>query len=1291
MAPNFFQKFVKSSTSNLDSSNSGTPRERVSSDVYSSLRSPTESVTSSTSSGGKSRARAATTSNGSSSSLASPTTPTQASVTLKSFSSSTTSASKSPSRRSSTNNSSSTGTGDSPSQSTSRIPSIITTLSGRSRSKSNKDREKQKEKEKSEKEKDRKKSLEAEKKKDSKKGDLTNRDKDSLAVAAAGDRTSWGSAYSSQPNFTIVPPSPLVHNGDLYSSSDDEDEDTRYQQKQREPNTAEPEDTVATPTLPSFSPGQDQGASKNSNNANAAGKGSAITSNSKSTSNTTTSTSPPISTSTNKNTTTTEDADNDNDMSNLAPGAYQVRKKTSNQSIKNKKGGVTPPEINVAAAVATLGGASSNYNSNANGNTASSNGTGGHMRAATAPADSVHRNGGGGNREEVLMNGAVTMRPIVESPTDLKFPASASSSSGANATPGASSITASTSNSTSASVSSNSTSNLGAPGGGGGAGLQRENTTSSILSPSADAGGKSKRPWRRSTTRKPTGLASAIAASGLAMANPSLSAAHNAQMPQVPVPPPALSAGSSKDRDKDREKNDPYMSRSPAQSAVSSGGKGRKNRSGELSPRSSKSRKSSVGSPPRSGGGGRSRRASSARSADGANEFGALRPAGPPDDASASYYLDDSDRGSNNSDSDSDSGSGSLSSDDLLDIGEEDIPVTGFAVASNKRNADFHELFPGVPEGDYLIEDYGCALQREILIQGRIYISENHICFHANIFGWITDLSIPIYEITSLEKKMTAFVIPNAIQITTRQAKYTFASFLSRDTTFDVIFNIWRLARPEDNVSYMSSGRGSVEGSVLGGINGAGAGKAGGAGAATAANGVNGVSVAAPVAAPAGAPPRKATQCTCGKENKHYSETAMDVTIPGTPEKINSLMFTSGFIKDFMVRNQKLLDIQMSDWSPVVPGSKLLTRNFSYIKPLNGSLGPKQTKCELKDEMVYCDFDQYVSTVTTTRTPDVPSGGVFSVKTRTCVTWAGPISTRVLVTTQVEWTGRSFIKGIIERSAIDGQKVYHAELEKSMRAYIQEHKSEFLPEGIDASIALVAPPEAAPGAPAVIEKAVEAATEKHPTQEELKQRERERNARGLQWAWDTFDGAWQVAGRSTKGALELIRDAWDQSTSTTILWFVIVVLVLSNIWTLMRMGSGRDWADRKIKARKVEDREKWVQSIVTALWHELNDKAAVAGTGMPGQVVLPPQHSQGQATVQQPVTVVEPSDQAPLSPTPSVTILPYPQDDLEARRVRKAHLDLEVQQLCQSLKALEQRAKTIRETLANDLAIDTLD
>ncbi|GAC75038.1 uncharacterized conserved protein [Moesziomyces antarcticus T-34] len=122
--------------------------------------------------------------------------------------------------------------------------------------------------------------------------------------------------------------------------------------------------------------------------------------------------------------------------------------------------------------------------------------------------------------------------------------------------------------------------------------------------------------------------------------------------------------------------------------------------------------------------------------------------------------------------------------------------ITGFAVASSKRNNEFHQLFPQVPEDDYLIEDYGCALVREILTQGRLYISENHLCFKANIFGWVTNVVLPFSEVISIEKRMTAFVIPNAIQIATLQSKHNFTSFLSRDATYDLIVNIWKLSHP---------------------------------------------------------------------------------------------------------------------------------------------------------------------------------------------------------------------------------------------------------------------------------------------------------------------------------------------------------------------------------------------------------------------------------------------------------------------------------------------------------------
>lgn len=163
-----------------------------------------------------------------------------------------------------------------------------------------------------------------------------------------------------------------------------------------------------------------------------------------------------------------------------------------------------------------------------------------------------------------------------------------------------------------------------------------------------------------------------------------------------------------------------------------------------------------------------------------------------------------------------------------------------------------------------------------------MYISEHHICFHANIFGWVTDVIIPIYEIVALEKKMTAFVIPNALLVTTRTAKYSFASFLSRDTVYDVIDNIRKLERPDDVASeqdvVLTSGS---------------------------------MSPAAAVAAAAAAgslvvPTHKVTKCLCGKEGKHYPEVALETVVPGTPERIYNLMFASGFIKDFMRQDQKL-------------------------------------------------------------------------------------------------------------------------------------------------------------------------------------------------------------------------------------------------------------------------------------------------------------------------------------------------------------------------------------------------
>lgn len=186
-----------------------------------------------------------------------------------------------------------------------------------------------------------------------------------------------------------------------------------------------------------------------------------------------------------------------------------------------------------------------------------------------------------------------------------------------------------------------------------GSGSSHHATTSAFVpeSPSrvngGDGSGK-KKGWRRASLRSRKGsagagnLASALAASGLAMAN------HGMRMSPPPMPPMPGNAGSGLTSHGTRVDNSSYTRTSPQ------------------------------GSPP--------------MNATYHPNIHASRSGGVHN-----LDGDDNDEFYSNSEASDDSP-------DELDDEISGMPVTGFAVASYKRNADFHELFPGVPEGDYLIE-----------------------------------------------------------------------------------------------------------------------------------------------------------------------------------------------------------------------------------------------------------------------------------------------------------------------------------------------------------------------------------------------------------------------------------------------------------------------------------------------------------------------------------------------------------------------------------------------------------
>lgn len=384
--------------------------------------------------------------------------------------------------------------------------------------------------------------------------------------------------------------------------------------------------------------------------------------------------------------------------------------------------------------------------------------------------------------------------------------------------------------------------------------------------------------------------------------------------------------------------------------------------------------------------------------------------------------------------------------------------LTGFAIASKRRNRDFHSLFKSVPDDDYLIEDYSCALQREILAHGRLYVSEGHLCFSSNILGWTTTLVMSFDEIVSVEKRSTALVFKNGLMISTLHAKHIFASFTSRDATYDLIVNIWKLGHPTlkstlNGVRLEGTGGDKTE-KVEAAPSIPGSEAPAGSESDdddddfydeeenehvpdTQATEVSGVDAepdkspprkASTMTAPAGDVPREAPAAAsvaadfpgpaahaptdCGDSASHYERVVGDDTIAAPLGKVYNLVFGPGSV-EWMARwltgDQKCNDMQMEDKKGLTTDNR--TRHYTYIKPLNASIGPRQTKCIVAETLENLDLERAVNLSVSTQNPDVPSGNVFSVKTKYCLSWAENNATRLQVNCTVEWTGKSWLKG----------------------------------------------------------------------------------------------------------------------------------------------------------------------------------------------------------------------------------------------------------------------------------------
>ncbi|XP_052754770.1 protein Aster-B-like isoform X3 [Galleria mellonella] len=117
------------------------------------------------------------------------------------------------------------------------------------------------------------------------------------------------------------------------------------------------------------------------------------------------------------------------------------------------------------------------------------------------------------------------------------------------------------------------------------------------------------------------------------------------------------------------------------------------------------------------------------------------------------------------------------------------------------KSDDFKRIFKDLPDDERLIVDYSCALQKDILMHGRLYASQNYLCFYASIFGWETSLSLRWKDVTAITKEKTALVIPNAILVCTETEKNFLTSFSGRDKAYLMLFRVWQNALMDQPMS----------------------------------------------------------------------------------------------------------------------------------------------------------------------------------------------------------------------------------------------------------------------------------------------------------------------------------------------------------------------------------------------------------------------------------------------------------------------------------------------------------
>ncbi|CAB1317188.1 unnamed protein product [Coregonus sp. 'balchen'] len=105
-----------------------------------------------------------------------------------------------------------------------------------------------------------------------------------------------------------------------------------------------------------------------------------------------------------------------------------------------------------------------------------------------------------------------------------------------------------------------------------------------------------------------------------------------------------------------------------------------------------------------------------------------------------------------------------------------------------KYNKTFHKLFQDIHAEEKLTHAFTCALQKDVLYHGKLFVSVNYVCFYSSVLLKHTKVVVHVSSVKEVKKQNSALSMLSIH--TTDGDKYLFVSLRNRQVCYEILQSV---------------------------------------------------------------------------------------------------------------------------------------------------------------------------------------------------------------------------------------------------------------------------------------------------------------------------------------------------------------------------------------------------------------------------------------------------------------------------------------------------------------------